>query len=163
MKNACFRPFLDQFFTFDYGQGRKSWPPPYGQPDCKKYRFYHFPYSLPTCYVHEAQLYTAYRCVYFVHKFSKCSANDAKLHTAYSAFQDATNPSIVDSHFVQGHQEIPPKTRNQTKWLITAVRALVWNNGTLLVNSILTEISASRQDRRVLQKSKFIRIKFLSI
>ena len=53
-----------------------------------------------------------------VHKFSKCSANDAKLHTAYSAFQDATNPSIVDSHFVQGHQEIPPKTRNQTKWLI---------------------------------------------
>ena len=44
--------------------------------------------------------------------------NDAKLHTAYYAFQDATNPSIVDSHFVQGHQEIPPKTRNQTKWLI---------------------------------------------
>ena len=31
------------------------------------------------------------------------------------------------------------------------------------VKSILTEISASRQDRRVLQKSKIIRIKFLSI
>ena len=30
------------------------------------------------------------------------------------------------------------------------------------VKSILTEISASRQDRRVLQKSKIIRIKFLS-
>ena len=31
------------------------------------------------------------------------------------------------------------------------------------VKSILTEISASRQDRRVLQKNKIIRIKFLSI
>ena len=31
------------------------------------------------------------------------------------------------------------------------------------VKSVLTEISASRQDRRVLQKSKIIRIKFLSI
>ena len=31
------------------------------------------------------------------------------------------------------------------------------------VKSILTEISAFRQDRRVLQKSKIIRIKFLSI
>ena len=31
------------------------------------------------------------------------------------------------------------------------------------VKSILTEISASRQERRVLQKSKIIRIKFLSI
>ena len=31
------------------------------------------------------------------------------------------------------------------------------------VKSILTEISASRQDRRVLQKSKIIGIKFLSI
>ena len=31
------------------------------------------------------------------------------------------------------------------------------------VKSILTEISASRHDRRVLQKSKIIRIKFLSI
>ena len=31
------------------------------------------------------------------------------------------------------------------------------------VKSFLTEISASRQDRRVLQKSKIIRIKFLSI
>ena len=31
------------------------------------------------------------------------------------------------------------------------------------VKSILTEISASRQDRRVLQQSKIIRIKFLSI
>ena len=31
------------------------------------------------------------------------------------------------------------------------------------VKSILTEISASRQDRRVLQKSKIIRIKLLSI
>ena len=31
------------------------------------------------------------------------------------------------------------------------------------VKSILTEISASRQDRKVLQKSKIIRIKFLSI
>ena len=30
------------------------------------------------------------------------------------------------------------------------------------VKSILTEISASRQDRRVLQKSKIIRIEFLS-
>ena len=30
------------------------------------------------------------------------------------------------------------------------------------VKSILTEISASRQDRSVLQKSKIIRIKFLS-
>ena len=30
------------------------------------------------------------------------------------------------------------------------------------VKSILTEISASRQDRRVMQKSKIIRIKFLS-
>ena len=29
------------------------------------------------------------------------------------------------------------------------------------VKSMLTEISASRQDRRVLQKSKIIRIKFL--
>ena len=53
-----------------------------------------------------------------VHKFSKCSANEAKLQTAYSAFQDATNLSIVDSHFVQGHQEIPPETKNQTKWPI---------------------------------------------
>ena len=44
--------------------------------------------------------------------------HDAKLHTAYSAFQDATNLSIVDSQFVQGHQEIPPETRNQTKWPI---------------------------------------------
>ena len=31
------------------------------------------------------------------------------------------------------------------------------------VKSVLTEISASRHDRRVLQKSKIIRIKFLSI
>ena len=31
------------------------------------------------------------------------------------------------------------------------------------VKSIWTEISASRQDRRVLQKSKIVRIKFLSI
>ena len=31
------------------------------------------------------------------------------------------------------------------------------------VKSVLTEITASRQDRRVLQKSKIIRIKFLSI
>ena len=31
------------------------------------------------------------------------------------------------------------------------------------VKSILTEISASKQDRRVLQKSKIIRIKILSI
>ena len=31
------------------------------------------------------------------------------------------------------------------------------------VKSVLTEISASRQDRRVLQKSKIIKIKFLSI
>ena len=31
------------------------------------------------------------------------------------------------------------------------------------VKSVLTEISASRQDRRVLQKNKIIRIKFLSI
>ena len=31
------------------------------------------------------------------------------------------------------------------------------------VKSILTQISASRQDRRVLQKNKIIRIKFLSI
>ena len=31
------------------------------------------------------------------------------------------------------------------------------------VKSVLTEISASRQDRRVLQNSKIIRIKFLSI
>ena len=31
------------------------------------------------------------------------------------------------------------------------------------VESILTEISASRQERRVLQKSKIIRIKFLGI
>ena len=31
------------------------------------------------------------------------------------------------------------------------------------VKSVLTEISASRQDRRVLQKSKIIRVKFLSI
>ena len=31
------------------------------------------------------------------------------------------------------------------------------------VKSILTEISASRQDRRVLQKNKIIRIKYLSI
>ena len=30
------------------------------------------------------------------------------------------------------------------------------------IKSILTEISASRQDRRVLQKSKIIRIEFLS-
>ena len=30
------------------------------------------------------------------------------------------------------------------------------------VKSILTDISASRQDRRVLQKSKIIRIEFLS-
>ena len=44
----------------------------------------------------------------------------------------------------------------------TAVKALVWNNGTLLCKIDLTEISASRQDRRVLQKSKIIRIEFLS-
>ena len=31
------------------------------------------------------------------------------------------------------------------------------------VKTVLTEISASRQDRRVLQKSKILRIKFLSI
>ena len=31
------------------------------------------------------------------------------------------------------------------------------------VKSILTEISASRQDERVLQKSKIIRVKFLNI
>ena len=45
----------------------------------------------------------------------------------------------------------------------TAVKVLVYEiMARYYVKSILTEISASRQDRRVLQKSKIIRIEFLS-
>ena len=52
---------------------------------------------------------------------------------------------------------VPSKQNN------TAVKALYEMMTLYYVKSVLTEISVSRQDRRVLQKNKIIRIKFLSI
>ena len=60
---------------------------------------------------------------------------------------------------LESHLKKLPKTKDSVSLLLGhwyEIMALYY------VKSILTEISASRQDRRVLQKSKIIRIEFLS-
>ena len=82
---------------------------------------------------------------------------------SYKWFIFVTKILLASSATTFAHRQT---SSSNTYWLIQAKTLLLghWYEIMALyyVKSILTEISASRQDRRVLQKSKIIRIEFLS-